>query len=313
MLGMVNMTDIAGLDLNLLTALDVLLAERSVTVAADRLGVTQSAMSHKLRRLRAQLNDPLFVAGRDGFVPMQRAEAMAVPLREALHNLHNAVCGQPSFDPATAKRRFVLAAPDYFEFVLLPTMLSVLRDEAPGIELSVAPRRGDVSERMQRGEVDVVFGPVIAEHAGIRRTKLATEGFLVMARKGHPLFKKKLTLERYLAASHILISPGGQPGGQVDAALAKTGRRRHVAVQVASFSAAPLLAAQSELLLTGPTGLAIAARRYVELEVADVPVKLEKLPSFMGWHARFDADPGHQWLRLLAKRFSRAAELARER
>lgn len=293
----------AGLDLNLLATLDVLLVEGSVTAAARRLGITQPAVSHKLRRLREVLGDPLFVAGPRGLVPTERAVALARPLRLALEQL-GAALGEPRpFDPATAQQAFTLSGADLFEFAGLPRLLAVLAAEAPGVTLAVQPRQPDLFERMERGEVHFGFGPGFSERAGLRQLKLEDEPFVVMARAGHPLLRRPLTLERYLDADHLLIAPNGRPGGFVDDALARLGRTRRVALRVAHFAPAPFLVAQSDLLLTAPRSLGRAAAEHVALSKRPLPLDVPPAPSRLAWHERFDRDPGHAWLRAAIRRF----------
>ncbi len=301
----------AGLDLNLLAMLDVLLVEGSVTAAARRLGITQPAVSHKLRRLREVLGDPLFVTGPRGLVPTERAVALARPLRLALEQL-SAALGEPRpFDPATAHQAFAMSGADLFEFAGLPRLLAFLATEAPRLTLAVHPRQSDLFERMERGEVHFAFGPGFPERAGLRQLKLADEPFIVMARNGHPLLRRPLTLERYLDADHLLIAPNGRPGGYVDDALARLGKTRRVTLRVAHFAPAPFLVAKSDLLLTAPRTLARAAAEHVALVQRAVPLDLPPAPSRLAWHERFDRDPGHAWLRAAIRRFMASPDARR--
>lgn len=300
------MNRLEGVDLNLLLTLGILLDEGSVTGAARRLGITQPAVSHKLKRLRELLGDELFVVGPRGLVPTERARAIATPLRAALQQLEASVAGEEPFDPATDERRFVMVGADLFEFAALPAVLEFLAVEAPHVALAVAPRPPrleDIFEAMERGEVHYAFGPSFPSRAGVRQFKLSEESLVVLGRPKHPAFRGGLTLDKYLAAEHILISPGGQPGGIVDAALARRGRSRRVAVQVAHFTPAPYLASRSDLLLTAPETLAREAARHWRLSRRPVPLDLPRLPNLMAWHERFDRDPGHRWFREATRRF----------
>lgn len=291
------------LDLNLLVALDALLEEGSVTAAARRVGVTQPAMSHKLRRLREELGDPLFVSGQGGLVPTQRALEMAGPLRRALQDLARTVVGDKPFDPKTAKGRFVIATADLFEFTIVPYVLEFFGAEAPGAELVVEPQRDDMFARMERGEVHFAVGPRFPERAGLRRVKLIEETFAVIARAQHPLMRGRLTLAKYLRARHLLIAPRGRPGGIVDGVLSGMGKSRHVALQLGHFAPAPFIVARSDLLLTAPKALADEASKYVALVCKPVPLELPIVPYFMAWHERFDRDPAHRWFRDRPRRY----------
>lgn len=285
------------LDLNLLVALAILLEEGSVTGAARRLGITQSAVSHKLKRLREQLDDPLLVPGTRGLVPTERALALAQPLRDALEQLAATVAGDQPFDPATASHEFVLSGADLFEFVGLPQVLEFVAAEAPKLSLIVISRQLDVFDRMERGEIHVAFGPRFPERAGLRQLKLFDEPFVVIGRAEHPLLRRKLSLDAYLRAEHLLISPQGRPGGFVDDALARLGKSRRVAVQVGHFATAPFLVARSDLLLTAPVSLAREAAKHLALRQRPVPLELPPAPALMAWHERFDREPAHRWFR----------------
>ncbi len=291
------------LDLNLLVALHILLDERSVTTAARRLGVTQPAASHKLRRLRESLDDPLLVPGARGLVPTERALALEGPLRESLAMLADAVVDPTPFDPRTAENTFVLGGADLFEYAVLPRLFAFLRELAPKVSLVVKPRRNDVCEFLERGDAHFAFGPRFEPRPGIRRLKLGEESFVVIGRSKHPAFRRGLTLDKYLAAEHILVSPGGATGGVVDTVLAGMNRSRRVAIQVAHFAPAPGLAAHSDLLLTAPASLAKRASQQLALSVRPPPLELPKTTTLLAWHERFDKDPAHRWLRDTARRF----------
>ncbi|MEM9458455.1 MAG: LysR family transcriptional regulator [Myxococcota bacterium] len=297
------MPDLGALDLNLLYAFAVVMEEGSVTAAAKRLGVTQPAISHKLRRLREALDDELLVTGGTGLVPTARAVAMAKPLRLALQNLATAVADDEPFDPQSVEHEFVISTADLFEFAVLPQILEFLHAEAPGIRIAVVSRRRDMLEGMRQGTIHFAMGPSFPAHPGLRQSKLTEEPFVVMARKRHPAFRGGLTLERYLEAEHLLIAPEGMPGGIVDRVLATQERSRRVVSRVGHFAPAPFLVADSDLLLTAPRSLAVAAARYVEISTRPVPLPLSPTPTMLVWHERFDRDPAHRWFRDAARRF----------
>ena len=295
------------LDANLLLALDVLLAERSVTRAAERLHVTQSAMSHKLRQLRAQLGDELLVRGRSGLVLTERAEAIAGPLRQAVLDLRGAVHVGAPFDPATARRRFVLSASDYGELVAIPALLAHLGRIAPGVDMVIEPPAPDLFARLEAGNIDIAIAPLLDAPTGILRRKFFAEGFLVALRAGHPHARKRLDLDGYLTLSHLLVTPRGRGTGPVDEALAAQGLSRRVALRAPSFAAAPFIAAQTDLALTAPEGLLRAAARHAPLRLHPPPLALPQVPIFFYWHERMDRDPAHRWLRGLQDIMARAA------
>jgi DNA-binding transcriptional LysR family regulator len=284
-------------DLNALVALDTMLDERSVTAAARRLGVTQSAMSHTLKRLRDVLGDPLFVSARSGLVPTARAVELAGPLRRALVDLGAAVSVGAPFDPGSSTKKFVLATADYGELVAVPRLLSAVRRKAPGVRVEVQRVGADVVARLEAGTIDLVAGLAIPPMANLRRTALANERFVVLARRGHPGARRPLTLKRYVALPHLLIAPAGAPGGIVDDWLAKRGLERQVVLRVPQFASAPFVVASSDLLLTAPEGLAIWARPFLDLEELAPPMDLPTSRAYATWHERNQDDPAQRWFR----------------
>lgn len=298
--------DLAQVDLNLLVAFDVLVEERSVTRAAERLGLTQSALSHTLRRLRELLSDPLLVRGQGGMVLTPRAQALSVPLRSGLRTLGRALTTRGEFEPSTAERSFTLATPDLFDVLMVPPLLARVRREAKGIELNlVAHGAAGLTARLETGELDFAVVPrVDASRAappqppaqGLLQRTLFRDGYVCLLRKGHPALRQgKLTLERYLALSHALVAPRGEGLGQVDEALQALGRRRTIALRMPHFFAALAVVARSDLVLTAPSALAAVGDPGVRAVAA--PLALPRHSVNLLWHERFDNDPAQRWLR----------------
>lgn len=292
---------LASLDLNLIVALDALLAERSVTKAADRVGITQSAMSHALARLRSVTGDELLVRAAGGMVPTPRALALAPPIRHALGEVAAALRVPKAFEPRTAKLRIVLATSDYGELVVLPEVVRRLGIEAPGIELRVVARTDDAPAQLASGAVDLVVAPRSprGDAVGMFAQRLFDEGFVCVVRRGHPLARKKLTLARFAEASHALIAPHGREGSFVDDALAARGAARRVAVAVPHFLIAPHLVATSDLLLTLASRVARILAKPLGLVVLAPPpeIRLERFTMYLLWHERTHRDTAHTWVR----------------
>jgi DNA-binding transcriptional LysR family regulator len=297
-------------DVNLLLALEVLLRERHVTRAARRLGLTQSALSQRLGRLRAFFGDPLLVPGGGGLVLTPRADAMAGPLARALGDLRAAVLAGAPFDPASAERTFVFLGNDLVEATGLPPLVPVVSREAPSVRLVVERIGPDFAARLAAGTADFAFAPDFMVPSSLRRRALPPAPFVVLARRGHPAARGPLTLDRYLASDHVLVAPRGAPGGVVDAALEGLGRRRRVAVRVQHFVTAPLLLPGTDLLLTCPRDAADFARTLLPLRALAPPLELPVDRSSIVWHERAHHDPGHAWVRALVDRLLRAAPAA---
>jgi DNA-binding transcriptional LysR family regulator len=284
----------------LLFSLDALLQERSVSRAAARMGLTQSAMSRVLGRLREQLRDPLLVRAGRSMALSPRAEAMAAPLRRALAQVNDVLLEQRSFDPATSRRTFRIATVDYGVAVLVAPLIGAIAREAPGVAVVVEPLHDEVERDLQAGSLDLVLAPRRASIGSLVWTRLRSERFVSVARRSHPGLRrnKPPTLDEFCALGHIVVAaPERQSSNPVDVLVAQRGKTRRVALRVPSFLAAFLAVADSDLVFT--TGETVA-RRFAtafDLRVFETPLALGPLSLSMGWHERQRNDPGHQWLR----------------
>jgi DNA-binding transcriptional LysR family regulator len=292
--------ELAGVDLNLVFALDALLAERHVTRAAARLGITQSAASHALARLRDLLDDPLLVRGPRGtMIPTPRATALAPAVHRVLIDLSRILRGDAAFDPATARRTFRIGTSDYIGLVLIPRLVQRLERVAPRIDLWLHTLTDHGDEALAAGAVDVVVGPPHGAQrpAGTYEKVLFDETFTCIVRAKHPLAGAKLTLRRYCAAAHLLVTPRGTPGSFVDDALAAIGRSRRVALAVQQFLVAPYLIASSDLIATLTTRVATTFADALGLVTMRPPLALPTIQMAVAWHERDHDDPPHRWLR----------------
>lgn len=298
-------SDLERLDLNLLLTLDVLLEIRSVTATAERMNVTQSAVSHRLARLREFFDDPLLVSTGDELVMTSRAEELRAPLRVALQGLRDALLPGHPDEPWQMERTFVVAAADLAEVSILPRLLGHLGKIAPRVGVRMLGRGFVHGETLAEGKADFAIAPAegsvpgvsLQQTRGIRQRLLVTDGFSVLARKDHPRIKGRLTMKRYLAESHVLVAPQGNPRGLTDVALARDGKQRRIAAQVASFLGAPFLLLNTDYLLTCPTSLAVATAEPLGLKVLKPPIDLPSAKLFLFWHERAHNDPGHRWFR----------------
>lgn len=294
--------ELASFNLNLLVALDALLRERSVTLAARRARVTPSAMSHSLSTLRELLSDPLLVRSGRAMVLTTRAEGLVQPLRALLSDTERLLAGGPVFDPSTTKRTFVIAAPDFLAALLLPELLNAQK-EAPGIGFEIVPsaRRGN-AWLLETGDVDLALGAIVDDAPGIRSLDLCTEGFLCAVRADHSIARRELDLDAFVETPQLLITLGDHTGPTwIDEALARLKRKRRVVVRVRYFMAAPLIVAKTDLLVTGPSMLLRYFAELVPLRLFPPPIELPTYPEQAYWHERFDRDPAHAWLRTRVK------------
>lgn len=288
------------MDLNLLVALDALLAERSVTRAATRCRVTQSAMSHSLAKLRALLGDELLVRTPSGMSPTARARALAQPLGRALAELRSVVASGSAFEPRTARRVFTVGSADYGAFVLLPALMRRLEEEAPQVEIVVRPVPSSLAEALDDERIDLAVAPYPEPRATIMAQKLFDERFVCVLRRDHPALSHapgKLDLETFAALSHVQIAPRGTRGGFVDDWLARAGKTRHVALRIADFLVAPLVVAETDLVLTLPSRIAQVFARSHGLSVVEPPGEFSNVAIWQIWHQRRKQEPAHAWLR----------------
>lgn len=291
--------DLASIDLNLLRVLDALLAERHLTRAGKRLGLSQSATSHALARLRQVFGDRLFVRTSRGLTATARAERLGEPVREAMRAMSRCF-GEPDvFVPSTAERTFNIATADYASFVLVPKILDRLTAEAPLVDLWIRNVATDFHDQLALGEADLVISPGRNADApvAIRSRALYRERFVCLVRKGHPLVKKTLDLATWTTMRHVFIAPRGTPGGVVDETLAQLGRKRRVALGVPHFLVAPHVVASSDLVLTVGARVAEAFEKLLPVRIVEPPVKLPGFEVRMFWHERQHHDEGQRWLR----------------
>ena len=286
-----------SIDLPQLRALDALLRERNVTRAAERLGISQPALSHTLAKLRAATGDALFVRTPRGVAPTPRASALGPELRAILSRLENLLDHAPEFDPARLKRTFVIGCADFVELRMLPALLATVAREAPEVDLLVRPQSAVADDELESGRADLVVGVVTTRSAGLVTKKLFDEGFSTVARADHPGIGRTLDLDTYVRLDHAQIAPRGQPGGPVDDALAALGLSRRVALRIPTFLPALQAVTHSDLILTAPEGFLREAKRTYALRVHRPPLEIRPFPLSLVWHERLQNDPAARWFR----------------
>lgn len=287
-------------DLNLLPVLLVMMEERNVTRAAERLGITQPALSNALNRLRETLNDPLFIRERYGMRPTPKAEQLAQVVGAALSSIDKVILGQQDFDPLNATRLFTLAPNSYVEFIMMPAIVARLRSCAPGIRLRLTPFGNDVTETgVISGNTDMVLGRIVEPPDNLVVQHLMNEGLACVIRADHPLVGEKLSAEQYEQLKHVNVLPPGRMRAGLYQALEQRGLRRQVAVSVTHFLAVPEMIAVTDYCATLPRLICQHLSRDQRLRIVPAPVDLGTFPVEMGWHARYRDDPAHRWFRTL--------------
>lgn len=293
-------TNLRALDLNLLVVLEVLLRKESVTDAAREIGLSQSAMSHALGRLRETFDDELLVRSGRTMVPTIRAVALKEPLREALTALENVVASKKDFDPATTAAEIVIAAGDYAQFVLLPEVLKRFQSKAPGLNLRIRELGSSPpTERLASGEIDLAFSLGLPEQVPptLYRKDLFQIELVSVVRKDHPDVGETLDLKTFASLPHLLVSPRGDNLGVVDQNLARVGLERRVALVVPHFMIAPHLVANTNMVLTSARRVVESFASFLPLRIFPTPMELERGTLSMVWHPRSHRDPLHRWIR----------------
>jgi DNA-binding transcriptional LysR family regulator len=289
--------NLRSLDLNLLLVFDAVMAERNVTRAADRIGLSQPALSNALTRLRHHLKDDLFVRSPDGMKPTARALELAAPIHDALASLEQAL--DPAlFDPANSTRTFRIATNDYVASVLMPSVMAKLAQVAPGVDVRLVPLAGRMHDLLDAQEVDFACTSVGEQPERFATRDIVEDSYVVLMRAGHRLSAREtLRLEDYAAENHLLVTPRGDPRGFVDQALAARGLTRRLGLTVNQFAAAPAIVAATDLVATIPKQAADLFGPPFGLVHRPCPVAVPREMRVVSlvWNRRLSRHPAFTW------------------
>ena len=286
-------------DLNLLGALDALLAEGSVTGAARRLGLSSSAMSRTLARLRSVTGDPLLVRAGRRLVPTPRAAEIRDQVQALARDVRTVLSPQPAdIDVATIERVFTIRASDGFIELFATALVTALQSAAPRSRLRFAPKPDKNADPLREALIDLEIGVLGAFAPEVRTQLIFRDRFVGAARTGHALLAAPVTPERYASCKHVVASRRGAFAGPVDEALAELGLRRETVVVVPGFSHALRIARRSDLIALVPKSSFDVVDPLMEgLSVFDLPVQTPDIAISALWHPRMNGDPGHRWFR----------------
>lgn len=284
------------IDLNLMVAFDALMAERNLTRAADRLGLSQPGLSHVLRRLRALTGDALFVRKGRTLEPTAYALRLATSVSSGLALIARGLDRDPTFDPATENKTLTLTLSDLGALALLPKLVPLLRAEAPGIDIEViAVDDAQGLGHVQSGEADIGLGVYPTLPPGVSCQVVVTPELVCYADARHPALTNGLTLEAFLALPHVAVSVGRGQGADAESLLNAFGLQRRVMLTVPHFLLAPTVLEGSDLLAVLPAG--VIAPEPSGLKAFPLPVRLPGVAVRMIWLQRRDHDPTCVWLR----------------
>ena len=293
--------NLTGIDLNLLVALRALLELRSVSKAAQDLGLSQPAMSHALGRIREALGDPILVRSGRYMVPTPRAERLLPRVRKVLQDVEQLLVGDDLFTAETAVRVFTMTTNGFASFSMLPALRAVVSEQAPGVDLRIRQlARENLREMLADGDVDMALftGAMHELPESLYSRKLYDDPFVCLVRREHPRVQRgRLALKDFVEMEHILVSPRGDAWGVVDHALADMGRARRVSLVVPNFVSVPQLIETSDLVVTIPVSMARVYARSCEVDHVEPPLALPVGALYALWHERVHEDAANRWLR----------------
>jgi DNA-binding transcriptional LysR family regulator len=291
------------IDLNLLGALDALLAEESVVGAARRLGLSASAMSRTLARLRSATGDPLLVRAGRRLVPTPRATALRDQVHALVRDVRTVLSPQVNdLDITSLDRTFTIRANEGFVELYSAPLVARIAETAPRVRIWFAPKPEKDAAPLREGQIDLEIGVLGTSAPEVRKQLLFRDDFVGAVRVGHPLLATPVTPKRYAACKHVVASRRGVFTGPVDEALKTLGLSRDVVVVVPGFSDAIRIAGQSDLVALVPRscvtgGTAGSVQGIASIAIFQLPVATVGIAISAMWHPRMDADAGHRWLR----------------
>lgn len=287
----------ARLDLNLVRVFVAIHDVLSVTLAAERLGLTQPSVSHALSRLRAAYGDRLFTRGSNGLVPTPLCEQLAPTLRGALAAVESTLEEARCFDPSHSSRRFRIAMSDIGALYFTPPLLRRLQELAPHARVDVAQPSLALLDDLATGVIDLAVGNLPELASSTRSAPLFEERYVCLMAKDHPWIGEDMELSDFARARHVLVTSPSSGHAMIDGILAGQGIVRNVVAQVPQFSVLPYLVSNTDLLVALPSRV---ARLFVEqgrLKCLEIPVPLPRFEVKVHWHTRQDSNPANRWLR----------------
>ena len=284
-------------DLNLLLAFEAMFLHRNVTSAAATVGITQSAMSGALARLRHQFDDPLFVNTRGAMLPTPRAVELARPFRQALRLVRASTTDSKGFDPRTSTRTFRFQMSDVAEMVFLPRLVKRLDQIEATVKLeTVQLTAAQISEGLESGDIDFATAYLPSLARSIERAPLFREHYVCMTRRSYT-GGRPLTLEKFLAGKHVLIESMGSGHKIIERTLKRRGLKREVSLRVPHFVVIPMIVADTDRIVTAPSRVASAFATLANVQVHPLPIRIPSFDVSLLWHARFAEDPAIRWMR----------------
>lgn len=289
--------NLRSIDLNLLPVFVAVVEEGQLSRAALRLGMSQPAVSAALQRLRLSVDDVLFTRSRNGLSPTPRAQALYQQVNNGLQTLIEALDPGQGFNPAHSERVLRLIAVDYFETLMLGSLIREVRQHSPTLGIEVLPQQEGWQRQLLNAEVDMVLDSQMPEDERITGEKISEEQLVVVARRDHPGIKGKISLDDFLQAEHVVLPLRERRVLPLDEILGRPGWRRRVGAHVGHYGNLLSVASQTDLIATVPKRLAMVQAQALKLQVLDFPVPTPAVPIYLMWPKALDKDPAHRWFR----------------
>jgi len=286
-----------NLDLNLLVALDLLLTERNVSRAAEKMHITQSAMSNALGRLRDYFRDDLLVQVGRRMELTSRAELLREPVRDILVRIESSVMAMPEFDPAASDRTFRIFVSDYTLVTLVPAFLQMIAPEGYPVNFEFLPQSDQAHRELERGDADLLIIPREYASRDHPAEVLYEEDFVCIADAAHPRIGATLDLETFRRERHTVMRPASTAISYETLGMTKLGIEREVDAATFSFASLPWLVAGTQRLATVHSRLARAVAAHLPIRILELPFELPRMPQTMQWHTYRTNDPALIWLK----------------
>lgn len=290
--------DIKSLDLNLLLVFDAMLKYRSVTRAAEAVGLSQPAASAAVARLRALFDDPLFVKTGPEMKATPRALALAAAVHRVVDTVRDEILQDSAFDPAHAERTFTLITPDIGEVTFLPAILARLARDAPRLRLrTLALPRAAAAAALESGEAELAMGffPDL-QKGGFFQQRLFKTSYACIVCRDHPTIGERMSSKQFMAARHAIVSPDGREH-VLERFLKQRNIERTVVIDVSHFMSLIAIVPGSDLIATVPREIAVSIARHAPIHILPPPLRIPPIEVHQFWHRRFQKDPANMWLR----------------
>ncbi len=288
------------LDLNLLLVFDAIYADRSVTNAAHKLGMTQPAVSNALKRLREHLGDALFERSGQGVEPTQEARRLAPVIRSALEDIERTLSLGEDFDPATSKREFGMIVPDAIETIIMQPLVTLALEKMPGIRYAMRPLDLDsLSRSVVSKDVELAFFVAPIHEPHVSSVFLMSESSCVIARADHPVFGERdaITEDEFFTCGFVALPAEMRRITHLERESRARGRSRRIVCTAKRLWSIPFMVASTDLIGALPLSMAQSIAPKLNLKIFDLPLNAPPDNWYMIWHSDYDHDPAHRWLR----------------